>query len=155
MIAEGAASIAEASPGAEWLSAEAARAGAGAAAEGGDRLSSGEAATGVGVFELLDRDLLESATSATRNAPRPPPLAQEEWLSFLNPEGTPLMQSASPPEHHHVDASCSWQNPARGICALSFANRIVRNCSCEHLIRHGVLRHPHARDEGRREEALC
>ncbi len=43
----------------------------------------------MGVFELLDRDLLESATSA-RNAPRPPPLNQEEWLSFLNTEGARL-----------------------------------------------------------------
>ena len=77
---------AQAAPGAEWLSAEAARESAAANAAEGDRLSSGEAATGVGVFELLDRDLLESATSA-RNAPRPPPLNQEEWLSFLNTEG--------------------------------------------------------------------
>ena len=44
----------------------------------------------MGVFELLDRDLLESATSA-RNAPRPPPLNQEEWLSFLNTEGVVLL----------------------------------------------------------------
>ena len=90
MGAEGAAGVPGASPGAEWLSSEAAREAAGAAAEG-DRLSSGEAATSVGVFELLDRDLLESATSSARNAPRPPPLNQEEWLSFLNPEGVPLI----------------------------------------------------------------
>ena len=86
--AEGAAGVPEASPGAEWLSSEAAREAAGAE---GDRLSSGEAATSVGVFELLDRDLLESATSSARNAPRPPPLNQEEWLSFLNPEGVLLI----------------------------------------------------------------
>ena len=88
MCAEDAAGLPEASSGAEWLSSEA----AGAVAEG-DRLSSGEAATGVGVFELLDRDLLESATSVARNAPRPPPLNQEEWLSFLNPEGVPRIAS--------------------------------------------------------------
>jgi hypothetical protein len=76
----------EALPGVEWLSREAAREAAAAAAAEGDRLSSGEATTSVGVFELLDRDLLESATCA-RNAPRPPPLNQEEWLSFLNTEG--------------------------------------------------------------------
>ncbi len=46
----------------------------------------------MGVFELLDKDLLESATSA-RNAPRPPPLNQEEWLSFLNTEGVLLCSS--------------------------------------------------------------
>ena len=78
--------MAESSPGVEWLSREAACEAAAAAAAEGDRLSSGEANTGVGVFELLDRDLLESATCA-RNAPRPPPLNQEEWLSFLNTEG--------------------------------------------------------------------
>ena len=89
-VAEEVAGVPEASPGAEWLSSEAAREAAGAAAEG-DRLSSGEAATSVGVFELLDRDLLESATSSARNAPRPPPLNQEEWLSFLNPEGVLLI----------------------------------------------------------------
>ena len=50
------------------------------------RVSVGEAATGVGLFELLDRDLLETATSA-RNAPRPPPLHQEEFFSFLNSDG--------------------------------------------------------------------
>ena len=79
-----------ASPGAEWLSSEAAREAAAASAADSDRLSSGEADTSVGVFELLDKDLLESATSA-RNAPRPPPLNQEEWLSFLNTEGALLL----------------------------------------------------------------
>ena len=82
----GAEDIAQTSPGAEWLSSEAAREAAAVSAAESDRLSSGEADTSVGVFELLDKDLLESATSA-RNAPRPPPLNQEEWLSFLNTEG--------------------------------------------------------------------
>jgi hypothetical protein len=49
-------------------------------------VSVGEAATAVGLFELLDRDLLETATSA-RNAPRPPPLHHEEFCSFLSSEG--------------------------------------------------------------------
>ena len=88
--AEDAACTAQASSGAEWLSSEGAREAAAVSATEGDRLSSGEAATSVGVFELLDRDLLESATSA-RNAPRPPPLNQEEWLSFLNTEGAALL----------------------------------------------------------------
>ncbi|BDA49286.1 TBC1 domain family member 15 [Coccomyxa sp. Obi] len=70
--------------GVEWLAAEDSR--AAAAADDGERVSVGEAATAVGAFELLDRDMLESATSV-RNAPRPPPMHHEEFCSFLGPDG--------------------------------------------------------------------
>ncbi|KAK9918155.1 hypothetical protein WJX75_001762 [Coccomyxa subellipsoidea] len=69
--------------GAAWLAAEGERPGP---SDDGDRVSVGEAATAVGAFELLDRDLLESATS-TRNAPRPPPMHHEEFCSFLGSDG--------------------------------------------------------------------
>lgn len=77
--------------GVEWLAAEDSRAAAvaAAAADDGERVSVGEAATAVGAFELLDRDMLESATSV-RNAPRPPPMHHEEFCSFLGPDGVPL-----------------------------------------------------------------
>ncbi len=66
------------------------------------RVSVGQASTGVGLFELLDRNLLETATSA-RNAPRPPPLHQEEFCSFLNSDGVRApAQCGSIPEYHLV-----------------------------------------------------
>ena len=116
--------MAESSPGVEWLSREAAREAAAAAAAEGDRLSSGEATTSVGVFELLDRDLLESATCA-RNAPRPPPLNQEEWLSFLNTEGEqPVSESllALPP-------------PSSRVAVPSLRHRLHHKCTVRKYLR--------------------
>ncbi len=78
-----------AAAGAEWLDAEAAER-PGPSSEDGERVSFGEAATAVGAFELLDRDLLESATSV-RNAPRPPPMHHEEFCSFLGSDGAALL----------------------------------------------------------------
>ena len=92
--------------GVEWLPGEdgrgAAAAAAAAAADDGERVSVGEAATAVGAFELLDRDMLESATSV-RNAPRPPPMHHEEFCSFLGPDGVLLLCT---PACHILQHAC-------------------------------------------------
>jgi hypothetical protein len=81
----------------------------------------GEAATSVGAFELLDRTLLDAATAGGRNpSPRPPPLAQEEFCSFLGAEGArvcPMRGHQHGRGNEHA-AQCTTRAAARA-CLLS------------------------------------
>ena len=52
---------------------------------GGGR-EGGEAATSVGVFELVDRSGASLGVDGA-DRPRPPPLSADEWASFMNAEG--------------------------------------------------------------------
>jgi hypothetical protein len=126
-----------------WLVADDGRGGcndaaAAAAAEEGERVSVGEAATAVGAFELLDRDLLESATSV-RNAPRPPPLHHEEFCSFLSSDGAPLccrlaclVASATCPE---ALTSAAYSSTAKSTKPHCFPHLHSKGCQgCDILL---------------------
>ena len=57
-----------------------------AAVRAGGGREGGEAATSVGVFELVDRSGASLGVDGA-DRPRPPPLSADEWASFMNAEG--------------------------------------------------------------------